>query len=486
MILLCIGCISCQKKNNVQISVELEGYKSSTPVLYGLIECPRVEKTSDTVVVDNKGRFSLELSIDKPQLFGYFCRQDKGFFYSTLLIKPNEEYTITSRLTSDINDKKASVIKGSNSDGQALFSSIDNGHRGISIYGDYWTVTNPESLIDSLNNKIERAIKPFINLAKAKKIDEVFFNFSESSVRYYYAFQLATIINAALENDSLLDSKLKKINSYIFETYPLNDEKILYNLSFIDYVELYISHVKRNNFKEFKTFQDKKLVQTYELSIVKKVLTRQAYKYFAILYLWSLSNTMEKETIDLFEEFKEEYPNYTENSYYKDIENELIPSIRDFYKLSDKPLQEGINILDDKERINSFSNFTSHFKGKYIFIDCWATWCGGCIYQFQFNKPLKDFLNKNGIEMAYIAFEHTPNREKWKNYIKKHNLKGAHFMLNDSFQNDLYKKLHHDKSFGFSLPRYILVDKDGTVMNDSTLFPNNKEKLYEQIKSYLK
>ena len=35
-------------------------------------------------------------------------------------------------------------------------------------------------------------------------------------------------------------------------------------------------------------------------------------------------------------------------------------------------------IVEDHLQINSFDELTAKFKGKVLYIDIWATWCGPC------------------------------------------------------------------------------------------------------------
>jgi len=141
-------------------------------------------------------------------------------------------------------------------------------------------------------------------------------------------------------------------------------------------------------------------------------------------------------------------------------------------------LPEGTFVLDRDKPINTFEELASKFTGKAFFIDCWATWCGPCIEQFQYKEPLIRFLKNNDIEMVYLNFDSNVEDEKWLSYIKKYNLIGHHVRTNVDFVNDFTKATNYDNL----LPTYMLINKKGEVVESKALFPENKEKLYEQIK----
>lgn len=117
------------------------------------------------------------------------------------------------------------------------------------------------------------------------------------------------------------------------------------------------------------------------------------------------------------------------------------------------------------------------FKGKVILIDVWATWCGACIKSFPSVCELqKEFKNKD-IVFLFISTNADKDENEWKNFVLKHpELKGIHFRIDDSI---------FDKNYQISsLPRYILIDKKGKIVNAFVNDPN--EKLKSIIEELLK
>jgi thiol-disulfide isomerase/thioredoxin len=489
LLAILVAFCSCQPNKKVLITGELVGYKKSTPIFYSVMPFRTIADKTDTLFADDNGRFSIELTIDKPQVFNFYGKQDTGYFYCpALLIKPGENHTVTCSLTKDTRSTNSYSVKGQNSEGQKiLFFSFDNGWRGSNLFTDKWNLSDSIIIWDSLNRKIERTLMPFQQLLSSKKIDKDFYKYARNNIRYYFAYQLENEIEDLIFKKADLPQKnqLVILSSKIFKEFPVSGEDILNSSVLTDYLDYYLAYIKRLNKSEYDSFASKGLMQTYELKKLKEVISPLLYKYFAIEYIWSRAGWKDKETLALFDQYKRDYPDYTGNRYYLMLEKESIPAIKELYLSNNDQLPPEIVILDKEKPILSIKELIAYFPGKPIFIDCWATWCGPCIGEFQFNEPLKEFLKKNKIEMVYIAFEKNPNIEKWKAFLKKYNLAGHHLMVNDSIRNDLLKNLQIDKS-GFYIPRYILIDKKGQIVLKDALRPSDETKLLDQIKMTLK
>lgn len=115
------------------------------------------------------------------------------------------------------------------------------------------------------------------------------------------------------------------------------------------------------------------------------------------------------------------------------------------------------------------------FKGKVVFIDVWATWCGPCREQFPFLKELEEeYKDNNEIVFLGITIDRARDRQKWINTIKKENL--PPLQLFDDMGKSFARKYEI-----VGIPRFLLVSKDGKWIEVRCPRPEAKE----DLKKYL-
>ncbi|NSL86024.1 AhpC/TSA family protein [Chitinophaga sp. Mgbs1] len=97
------------------------------------------------------------------------------------------------------------------------------------------------------------------------------------------------------------------------------------------------------------------------------------------------------------------------------------------------------------------------FKGKYLFIDFWASWCGPCKPQIPFLKAANEkFKDKNFVMLA-VSLD--SKKEAWTKAIEKHELT----WLNASHLKGWAEPVA--VAYGISaIPSNVLIGPDGTVL----------------------
>lgn len=101
--------------------------------------------------------------------------------------------------------------------------------------------------------------------------------------------------------------------------------------------------------------------------------------------------------------------------------------------------------------------YLADFRGKFVLMDIWATWCGPCIMQIPAMKALEERYKEKNLTFLSISVDQDQDKSKWLKMIDEKQMGGIH--------------LFAGKSSGFSedyrvdfIPRFILIDTQGKIM----------------------
>ena len=141
----------------------------------------------------------------------------------------------------------------------------------------------------------------------------------------------------------------------------------------------------------------------------------------------------------------------------------------------------GIFVLDQKQAIETFDELVQRMEGKPFFLDRWASWCSPCIDEFNHVEPLHAFLEDKQVEMVYLNSDVDLGNKEWIDFMVEHKLKGYHLRLDSALKADMSKRL----IFIPIIPQYLIVGKDGSILEKDAARPSAGEELYKQIEEAL-
>lgn len=109
-------------------------------------------------------------------------------------------------------------------------------------------------------------------------------------------------------------------------------------------------------------------------------------------------------------------------------------------------------------------------KGKFVYIDVWATWCQPCLAEIPDLKALEEEYRNKNIYFVSISTDKKADHGKWKDMVKSKDLKGVQLYFGE--------ELSFMEGYRISsIPRFILIDPQGNIVESNAPRPSEKEKI---------
>lgn len=177
------------------------------------------------------------------------------------------------------------------------------------------------------------------------------------------------------------------------------------------------------------------------------------------------------EFLNRFKSYDSDYLNFIE-PLRKDIElSEYVMSQVDGHEVKIKSTAAGTQgyPFTYKNETGVDVSF-SDFKGNYVYIDVWATWCAPCKQEIPYIKQLEKDLQGKNIQFVSISMDKPKDHEKWKMFVKDESLVGVQLFSDNAFDTRFAKDYKIN-----AIPRFLLFDDEGKIVDANAKRPSNPE-----------
>lgn len=124
-------------------------------------------------------------------------------------------------------------------------------------------------------------------------------------------------------------------------------------------------------------------------------------------------------------------------------------------------------------------------KGKYVYVDVWATWCGPCKAEIPALKEVEKKYHGKNIAFVSLSVDddrsHGGSWEKahadWKKFVSDKELGGIQLFAPKGWKSDFVQGYRIN-----GIPRFILIDPKGNIVTPSAPRPSSEEliKLFDK------
>lgn len=313
------------------------------------------------------------------------------------------------------------------------------------------------------------------------KADPAYSSFSENfkmfisnQISYNYWKQLFSypIVNANKSAQILKVTPLPDLMLADFANVKYSNEKALITESYQTFLKYFIIYEtsKANGFNKFTDFS---VSADRKAAVAREKLSGEVLNYWLAKYLIDecerISPYMSNKLFDSLKAFDKE-KKYQQavldvcGSKLKENPKEGNPSKQGTTKKEDAKSDElDLTTLDGKP----FS--LKSLKGKVVYIDFWASWCGPCRGMMPFSKQLHDKLTdkeKKNIVFLYISID--ANQDAWKKAIIDMGMEGVQVISPGNWSSKVCKYYQIN-----SIPRYMIMDKTGQIVDFNSVRPSD-------------
>ncbi len=140
-----------------------------------------------------------------------------------------------------------------------------------------------------------------------------------------------------------------------------------------------------------------------------------------------------------------------------------------FTPKTDNDTSDDVTIIKSTNKDGSqktFDEILSQFKGKVVYVDFWASWCGPCIGQFSYSKQLHANLKGKDVVFLYVSLDQNP--KAWENAVNKFKNPGYHVLLEGNLKNTVSQQFQIN-----TIPRYLIINKKGVVVDKNAERPSS-------------
>lgn len=157
---------------------------------------------------------------------------------------------------------------------------------------------------------------------------------------------------------------------------------------------------------------------------------------------------------------------------------EVIEKLNAFLKTADNLRQGKPSPSFAYKNIKGKEVKLSDLKGKLVYIDVWATWCGPCKGEIPFLQKLEKDYHRKAIHFVSMSVD--DDKGAWEKMVKEKNLGGIQIHADDAWKSS-FVQAYEIKG----IPRFILLDKEGDIISADAPRPST-DKIRTMIEEWLK
>ena len=322
----------------------------------------------------------------------------------------------------------------------------------------------------------------FYNTYQSKNLlSQPFEKYIENTIRYnYYARLLSFPIIQANQSQQILAVKalpavmLKGIDSTLANDHALLCETYR---DFLFYDVVYFTS-QANGFEKFK---DQSISMERKISMASQNFSGKSLVWYLA---WFLNSDIDKVsqytarhvyTVLTADEKNGTYTHLLRNKVDKRLAVKDAPVAP--VKANDASASTSKSGYPALQDIDGKSFTFDDLKGKVVYVDYWASWCGPCRNEMSYSKQLHEMFNEKQLkQLVFLYISIDESADAWRAAVQQIGMQGRLAISPGNWSSPIAKYFQIN-----SIPRYMLIDKKGNIVDVNAKRPSSGQSIYNDI-----
>ena len=412
------------------------------------------------------GEFVHQFRTDRPGMVQVWTQGSDSF---TLYLTPGSKDTITVT-------KDTLIISGTNSAYNRCLKTVNDYQK----YSDKLVYMQPHELrgitsLEQYHRLADARMRQALDAVNASGLNEEFLAEQRAHIDYIRRSIFIHIARQLSSKEKLPEDWQRELTEVINSSVNGDYLRSYRGIGFFvnDLVMMQFTNLENGDLKEIKDYA------SFLFDRYRKFFTGDNLQYMQaqLIYEDEFQGSKTPSIPQLYETYRAEFPN-------SPFLNVLEPGVKENLRFQNSRITDkDYHILTCDSTITSLEDAVKPFKGKVVYIDVWATWCGPCLKEFQYLPTLKEKAHNMDVVYLYISIDRPEERKKWEKTIAYHQLKGYHLLVNEKLGKSLYTELGNERQI-LSIPCFVIIDKTGKIVIRHAAAPSEPEKVIEQLSTY--